>query len=138
VAGISSEHDDAVSQQDSLLDVVSDDEDGLGWDGLVLPELEKFAAEVFGCEDVECGEGLVHEEDFRFDDESSREADALAHTAGEFLWVGGLEAIKADRVDDLHAAFAAFGCLHATGFEGCFDVFEDREPGEEGEALKHN
>ena len=125
-----------VGEQDGLFDVVGDDEDGLGGDGLLLPELEEFGAEVFGSQDVEGAEGLVHEEDFGLDNEGAGEADALAHAAGELLGVGGLEAVEADGVEDLEGEAAALGGLDATGFEGGFDVFEDGEPREEGEALE--
>ncbi len=115
VAGIAAEDDDAVGEQDGFFDVVGDDEDGLGGDGLLLPELEQFAAQVFGGEHVERGEGLVHEEDFRLDDQGAGEADALPHAAGEFFGVGGLEAVEADGVEDLEAAPAACRRLPCRG-----------------------
>ncbi len=96
VAGVAAEDDDAVGEQDGFFDVVGDDEDGLGGDGLFLPELEEFGAEVLGGENVEGAEGLVHEENFGLDHESAGEADALAHAAGELLGVGGLKAVEAD------------------------------------------
>ena len=135
-AGIAAEDDDAVGEQDRFFNVVGDDEDSLRGDGLFLPELEEFGAEVFGGEDVQRGEGLVHEEDFGFDDESTGEANALTHAAGEFLGVGALEAVEADGIEHLEAALAAFGGGHAAGFEDGFDIVEHREPGEEGKALK--
>ena len=107
VAGVAAEDDDAVGEEDGFFDVVGDDEDGLGGHGLVGPELEEFGAEVFGGEDVEGGEGLVHEEDFGLDDEGAGEADALAHAAGEFFGEGGLEAVEADGVEHAEAALAA-------------------------------
>ncbi len=107
VAGIAAEDDDAVGEQDGFFNVVGDDEDGLGGHGLLGPELEEFGAEVFCGEDVEGGERLVHEEDFRLDDEGAGEADALAHAAGEFLGVCGFEAVEADGVEHFHAAFVA-------------------------------
>ncbi len=136
MAWIAAQHDDAIGQQYSFFDVVGDDEDGLGGDGLLLPELEQFAAQVFGGEDVERGEGLIHEEDFGLDNQGAGEADALAHPAGEFLGVGGLEAIEADGVQDFQAALAALCRRHAASLERSFDVFEDGEPGKEREALK--
>ena len=81
-ARVASEDDDAVGQQDGFFDIVGDQKDGLGRNGLLLPQLEQFAAQVLCGEYVERGEGLVHEEYFRLDDESTGEADALAHTAG--------------------------------------------------------
>jgi hypothetical protein len=136
VAGIAAEDDDAVGEQDGFFDVVGDEEDGLGGHGFVGPELEEFGAEVFGGEDVEGGEGLVHEEDFGLDDEGAGEADALAHAAGELFGEGGLEAVEADGVEHAEAAFAAGFGVDAAGLERGFDVFEDGEPGEEREALE--
>ena len=107
VAGIAAQHDDAVGQQHGLFDVVGDEEDGPGGDGLLLPQLQQFAAQVLRGEHVERGERLVHEEDFRLDHQRAREADALLHAAGEFLGIGGLEAVETDGVEHAQAALAA-------------------------------
>ncbi len=108
----------------------------LGGHGFLGPELEEFAAQVFGGEDVEGGEGLVHEEHFGLDDEGAGKADALAHAAGELLGEGGLEAVEADGVEHAQGAFAAGVSGDAAGLEGGLDVFQNGEPGEEGEALE--
>ena len=136
VAGIAAQHDDAVGQQHRLLDVVGDEEDGLGGHGLLGPQLQQFAAQVLGGEHVERGEGLVHEEDFRLDDQGAGEADALPHAAGKLLGIGGLEAVEADGVEHLQAALAALLGRHAAGLQRRFDVFKNREPGKEREALE--
>jgi len=136
VAGIAAEDNDAVGEQDGFFDVVGDDEDGLGGHGLLGPEFEEFAAEVFGGEDVEGGEWLVHEEDFRLDDEGAGEADALAHAAGELFGECGLEAVETHGIEHSQAAFAAGFGIDAAGLERGFDVFEHSEPREEREALE--
>ena len=99
-AGVGTEHEDAVGEEDGFLDVVGDDEHRLGGEVGAAPQLEELAAEVLGGEDVEGGERLVHEERVGFDDERAGEADALAHAARELLGVRGLEAVEADEVDD--------------------------------------
>src|SRR6185437_14392770 len=104
MAGIASEDDDAVGQQNSLFDVVGDDEDRFGRDRLLLPKLQQLAAQIFGGQNIERGEWLVHEEDLRLHNQRSREADALAHASGQLLRVGGLEAIEADSIEYLQAA----------------------------------
>ena len=104
--------------------------------GLLGPQLEQFTAQVFGGEDVEGGEGLVHEEDFGLDDEGAGEADALLHAAGELLGIGGFETVETDGVEHAHAALAALFRVDAAGLERGLDIFEDGEPGEEGEALE--
>ncbi len=136
VAGIAAEHDDAIGQQDGFLDVVGHDEDALGGHGLLGPELEQFAAQVFGREHVEGGEGLVHEEHFGLDDESAGKADALLHAAGEFLGVCGLKAVEADGIEHVHAAGAALFGIDAASLEWRFNVFKHGEPGKEREALE--
>jgi hypothetical protein len=107
VAGIAAQHDDAVGQQHGFFNVVGDDEDGLGGHGLVGPQLQQFAAQVLGGQHVERGERLVHEEDFGLDHQGAGKAHALPHAAGELLGIGGFKAVEADRVEHLHAAFAA-------------------------------
>ena len=136
VAGIAAQHDDAIGQQHGFFNVVGHDEDGLGGHGLLGPQLQQFAAQVLGRQHVESGEGLVHEEHFRLDDQSAGKADALAHAAGEFLGIGGLEAVQADRVEHLHAALAALVGDDAAGLQRGFDIFKHREPGKEREALE--
>jgi len=138
VAGISAEDDDAVGKQDGFLNIVGDQKDGLGGHGFVSPELQQFTAEVLCGEHVEGAEGLVHEEDFRFDDEGTGKADALLHSAGELFGVSGFEAVQADRVEHLQAALAAGVGGNTAGLQRGFDVFKYGEPGEEGEALKND
>ena len=136
MAGIAPQHDDAVGQQDGFLNVVGDEEDGLGGHGLVGPQLQQLAAQVLGGEHVEGGERLVHEEHFRLDDQGAGKADALLHAAGEFLGIGGLKAVQAHRIQHLHAALAALVRADAAGLQRGFDVFKHREPGKEGKALE--
>jgi len=138
VAGIAAEHDDAIGEQDGFFNVVGDQEDGLGGHGLVGPELEQFRAEVLGGEHVEGAEGLVHEENLRLDDEGAGKADALLHAAGELLGVSSFKAVEADGVKHLHAAGAALDGVDAASLKRGLDIFKDREPGEEREALKDN
>jgi hypothetical protein len=99
-AGVATEDNDAVGEQDGLFNVVGDDEDGFCRNGLLLPEFEQLGAKILRGEDVEGGEGLVHEEDFGLDYEGACESDALAHAAGEFLGVRGLEAVETDGIED--------------------------------------
>ena len=101
VSRIAAEHDNAIGQQYRLFDIVRHNEDGAGGDGLLLPQLEQLAAQVFGGEHVERGEGLIHEEHFGLDDEGACEADTLPHSAGELLGIGGLEAVQTDGVEHL-------------------------------------
>ena len=136
LAGLRPRHDDAVGQEHRLLDVVGDDEDALGGHLLAHPEFEKLGTKVFGGQDIERREGLVHEEHFGLDDESAGEAHALLHAAGEFLGVSGLKAIETDGVDHAEGALVAFDGTGAAGDEGSFHVFQHGEPGKQSETLE--
>ncbi len=100
------------------------------------PQLEQFTAQVFGGEDVEGAEGLVHEEDLRLDHECTGKADALLHAAGELLGIGGFKTIETDGIEHAHAAGTAFFGVHAACLERCLDILKHGEPGEEGKALE--
>ena len=136
MAGIAAEHDDAVGQQDGFFDVVGYEKDGAGGDGLLLPQLQEFAAEVLRGEHVEGGEGLVHEKDLRLNNERAGKADTLPHAAGELLGEGGLKAVQTDGVDDAQAALASLVGAHAACLQRGLHIFEHSQPGEEGEALE--
>ena len=113
-----------------------DQKDGACGHVFVGPEFEQFAAQVVGGEHVEGAEGLVHEQDFGFDDQRAGKADTLLHAARKLLGIGGLKAVQADRVEHLQAARAALLCLDAASLQGGFHIFKNREPGKEREALK--
>ncbi len=71
-------------------------------------------------------------------DQGAGEADALAHAAGEFLWIGALVAAEADQVDRLLGPLLPLGPRHALRLEAEFDVFLHGEPGKQREALEHH
>ena len=121
---IAPQHNDAVGEQDGFFNVVGDDEDAPGGHGLLGPELEEFAAQVLGRENVERGEGLIHEQDLRLDDQGPGKADPLLHAAGEFLRIGRFEAVQADGVEHPHAARAALLGLYAARLQGSLHVFK--------------
>ena len=134
--GIAAQHDDAIGQQHGFLDVVGHDEDAPRGHGLLGPQLEQFAAQVLGGEHVERGEGLVHEQHFRLDDQGARKADALLHAAGEFLGIRGFESVEADRIEHLHAAVAALVRIDAAGLQRGLHVLKHREPRKQRKALE--
>ena len=80
VAGIAAEHDDAVGEQDGFFNVVRDDKDALRGHRLVLPQLQQFAAQIFGGQHVQGRKRLVHEQDFRLHNQCPRKANALPHS----------------------------------------------------------
>lgn len=138
VGGIAAKDDDAVGENDGLLDVVSDDENGARGNFVLEPEFEEFAAERFGGEHIERGKWFVHEENFGLDNESTGDADALLHAAGELLGVSGLKTIEADGVDDAEGPFVALDGRHAARFERGFNVFENGEPRKQRKTLEND
>ena len=137
-AGIGRQHENPVGHQHRLLDVVGDHQDRLDRNAPLLPQVEQIGAQGFGGKHVERRERLVHQEDLRLHDQRPCEADALAHAARQFLRIGRFEAVQPDSVDRLQRPLARLVRGHAVGPEPEFDVIEDVEPREEGEALKHH
>ena len=133
---IAAEHDDAIGQQHRFFNVVGDDEDAQRRHLLVEPEFQQLGAQVLSRENVERGERLVHEQDFRLDHQRARKADTLLHAAGELFGIGSLEAVKAHGVDHAQGALVTLDCARASGSQRRFDVLQHGEPGEEREALK--
>src|SRR5579859_3605818 len=95
VRGITAKDHDTVGQLDGFFDIVRDDENRARGNLVAEPEFEKLAAQRFGGKDVERRERLVHEQDFRFDHESSREAHALLHATRKLLRVCGFKTVEA-------------------------------------------
>ena len=108
---------------------MGDHEDRLDRNAPLLPQVEQVGAQGFGGQHVERRERLVHQEDLRLHDERPREADALAHAAGQFLRIGRFEAVEADGVDRLQRALAGLVERHTIGARPNLDVVEDVEPG---------
>src|SRR5215469_10517624 len=101
VSRIAPKNNNPVGQQHRLLNIVRNEKDRLRGDCLLLPQFQKFAAKVLGSQNVERGEGLVHEENLWFDDQRAGKAYSLPHAPGKLLWIGGLKAIQANRVQNL-------------------------------------
>ena len=116
-AGASAHDDDAIGEEDGLLDVVGNNDDALRLEGeLALtagPHAVNFTAETFGGEDVEGAARLIHAEEFGRACEGTGDADALFHAAGEFLGVGLLEAFQTDDVNTACDAILAGSGIQA-------------------------
>ena len=70
------------------------------------PQLEDVVAQALAGQHVERRERLVHQQHVGLDDERARDADALAHAAGELARQRALEAGQADQLDGLLGARA--------------------------------
>ena len=100
------------------------------------PEIDEIRPQCLGGQHVEGREWLVHQKNDRVHHQGARKANPLAHAAGEFAWIGGLKTIKANQVDRGHSFFAGLRFLHAKRVEPGHDIFENGEPGKQGEALE--
>jgi hypothetical protein len=98
----------------------------------------ELTAQVLGGEHVESRKRLVHEEHFRFDGEGAGESHTLLHAAGKLFGIGVLEALQTDRCERAQGLAMAYHMRGTAGEEGRFHVFQDREPGKQSEALKHD
>src|SRR4051794_24372815 len=88
------EDEDAVAEDDRLLEAVRDDEVG---HALGLGEREEIGAQPGRGDLVEPRERLVHEDDVGLEREGARDVDALAHAAGELGRERVGEALEPDR-----------------------------------------
>ena len=94
---------------------MGDNQDALGREHARIPKIINFTPKVFSCEYVKGAEGFIHEQHFRLQHKGPGETNPLFHSAGEFLGIGVLKAIKAHDVDGLEGAFAPFGSLYMSG-----------------------
>ena len=134
-SGARRHHDDAVAEEDRLLDVVGDEQHGLA---LPLPDPEQeFLHERTGLV-VERAEGLVEEQDGRIVGERPGDRGALLHAARELLRIVLLEAAQSDLLDIGGGDGAPFRGRHAFLAQPVFDVLVDREPREQGVGLEHH
>ena len=76
----SAEHDDAVAEQQRLVDVVGDEDDGRR---MCTPCVDEEALHGGAGLRIECAERLVHHDCSRGTGQSARELDTLPHTAGQ-------------------------------------------------------
>ncbi len=93
-------HDDAVAEEDDLIDIVGDEDCS---DFFTIQDIEDDILKLHAGEGVEATERLVEEEDFWLEGDGTGDADALLHAAGHF------------------AGIFVHGILEADGGEGVFD-----------------
>ena len=129
-------HDgDAVTQLEGLVQVVSDEDDGLVQ--LIL-KAEQLVLHLAADEGVEAAEWLVHQEDVGVHHQGAGQADALLHTAGELAGIGRFPAAQAHHFQYLAGAGVAFRFGDALHLEtpGC--VFQHVAMGHEAVVLEHH
>ena len=126
---------DAVGEQDGLVDVVGDHERGLPG---VADQAQHLVLQGAAGEGVERAEGLVHQEEGGLDGQGAGDADALLHAARELgrLAVGGVA--QADEVEHLVGVVLDLGAgpVLVAAADGEGDVALGGEPGEQGVGLE--
>ena len=137
-AGVAAENEDTVGHVDRLLNVMGHDQDALGRDPPLDPQIEKIVAQGLGRQHVELRERFVEQQDVGVDDERARKADALLHAARQLFRIGALKPVETDDVDRLDGAAAAFGRRDALRLEAQFDIAEHGQPGKQRKALEHH
>lgn len=108
-------HDaDAVTDAHGLFDIVGHEDDGAA---VGLLQLQQHVLHLAALERVEGREGLVHDDHRGVDGEGAGQADALLHTAGEFVGEFVGEGIQANLLEHLHGALFTLLAALAGDFE---------------------
>src|SRR6185437_4590208 len=136
MAGISSQHQNAIGHADRILDVVRDHHDCTRGHLLFMPEREEFFAQIGRREYIQGAEWLVHKKQFWLNHQRTRKTNALAHATGEFFGIGILEAIQTNGIDCGQRALETLRPGQFLSLQTQFDVLQDRQPGKERERLK--
>ncbi len=98
----------------------------------------KSVRRVLGGQHVERRKRLVHEKHEWLGDERPREADALAHAAGEFARECRLKPVEPDDVDGGLCALARLVAFQSERVETGLDILENGEPGKQRKCLEHH
>src|SRR5467141_2927418 len=133
--GAGGEDDDAVAEEDRLLDVVGDEDDGLA---RALPELDELFLHGLARLRIEGAEGLVHQQHLGIDRQHARERHALLHSARQ---LGGIVVAEVAEIHHLQVAVDRRvdpRARPALGLEAPGDVAGHGAPGEKRELLEHH
>ena len=125
---------DLVGDVDRLLDGVGDEEERLA---LPRDELEQVLLELAPGLLVDGRERLVHQQHLAVDGERPREADALAHPAGQLVGEALLESGETDVADVALRDRLALRHPDAAQLQPEGDVAQHRGPGQQREVLEH-
>src|SRR5262245_30466313 len=130
------EHDDAVGEEHSLVDLVSHEQrGGLG----AREDFQQFHLHEFARLRVERGERLVEQQELRLYRESARDIHALAHAAGELVRIVLGKASESDELDQRARALLALGLGEpALQVEAVGHVLDDRAPWKQAVMLEHH
>ena len=130
------EHQDAVADDDRFLDGVGDEQHG---EAHVVPKLKQLLLHPPPGQGVECGERLVHQQDFRLGRHGAGDGDALLHAARQGVRIAVAEAVQPDLGDVVPGALLGFPLRHASRAQREQDVLEHGLPGQKlVEFLEHD
>ena len=86
---------------------------------------------------VQCAKRFIEQVQARFQHQRARNADALAHAAGQLRRVRARKPLQAHEVDGVVDALADFLAIHAGAAQAKGNVVPYVQPGERGVILKH-
>src|SRR5438046_7794005 len=133
--GAGGEDDDAVAEEDGLLDVVGDENDGLT---RALPELDQLLLHGLARLRVEGAEGLVHQQHLGIERQHARKRHALLHSARQLGGIVVAELAQVHHLQVLADGGVDLRARYALGLEAPGDVAGHRAPGEKRELLEHH
>ena len=128
---------DTIRQQDRLVHIVRDHEDGLL---AFSPDLDQFILNHAARQRIEGAEGFVQQEQFRMRGKGARDAHALAHAARQFGRFAVQRVRQADHAEVARAVRARL--LFRPGGPARPDpelnILQGREPRQQAVVLKHH
>ena len=118
-------HSDAIREVADDIKVMADEEVG---EPLLVPKVGQQVKYLALNRNVECGDRLIENDEFRINGEGAGDADALALAAREFVRIARrIVWIEADKVEHLaHTLLAGGMVAELVGEETLFDLIADR------------
>src|SRR5919197_2854926 len=129
------EDEDAVGEDERLIDAVGDEDDRRA---SARPYRQEVLLQLLARLCVERAEGLVHEDEDGLTHQRARDADPLLHAAGEFMGKVLGEGAKPHQLDKVAREIAALGHAHAVDFQRKLHVAHDGAPRQQAEILEHH
>ena len=113
-AGALAQQDDLVTEQQGLIDVVSDENDGLGQ---IRLDADELALKLTAHERVDCAERLIHQQNTGVGGQRPGHPDALGLSAGELVGISLSEVtIQAQHVDQFQSTITGSSAIDPAAF----------------------
>ena len=117
---------------------MGDDQDALGGNPVAVPQVENVVAQGFAGQDVQRRECFIHQQHVRVRHQGARNADALAHAAGEFARQRATKPGKADQFQHRIGALFTLVGGDSLRLEPELDILLHRQPRKQRERLEHH